>query len=144
MSFCLIFSLHAMVPSVLWCCWLGGRKGIRPVKNWVLRYWHGYLSGERCKWFAYGPADATATRSSLASLKSRMVYFLVPTYPSCTGKKPLNGCSSSEPVCNTGLPTTQGTCKLVVIDIATSYRFSLLSMVFQSCSRSNSSSAELS
>ena len=21
------------VPSVLWCCWLGGRKGIRPVKN---------------------------------------------------------------------------------------------------------------
>ena len=23
-------------PSVLWCCWLGGRKGIRPVKNWVV------------------------------------------------------------------------------------------------------------
>jgi len=23
-----------MMPSVLWCCWLGGRKGIRPVKNW--------------------------------------------------------------------------------------------------------------
>ena len=22
-------------PSVLWHCWLGGRKGIRPVKNWV-------------------------------------------------------------------------------------------------------------
>jgi len=22
-------------PSVLWRCWLGGRKGIRPVKNWV-------------------------------------------------------------------------------------------------------------
>ena len=21
------------LPSVLWCCWLGGRKGIRPVKN---------------------------------------------------------------------------------------------------------------
>jgi len=27
----------------------------------------------RCKWFAYGPADATATPSSLASLKSRSV-----------------------------------------------------------------------
>jgi len=25
----------------------------------VLRYWHGYLSGVRCKLFAYGPADAT-------------------------------------------------------------------------------------
>ena len=22
--------------SVLWRCWLGGRKGIRPVKNWVV------------------------------------------------------------------------------------------------------------
>jgi len=28
------------VPSVLWHCWLGGRKGIRPVKNWVVRCWH--------------------------------------------------------------------------------------------------------
>ena len=27
-----------------------------------------------CKWFAYGPADATATQSSLVSVKSRMVY----------------------------------------------------------------------
>jgi len=27
----------------------------------------------RCKWFAYGPADATATRLSLASLKSSLV-----------------------------------------------------------------------
>jgi len=24
-------------------------------------YWHGYLSGARCKGFAYDPADATAT-----------------------------------------------------------------------------------
>ena len=24
------------MPSVLWCCWLGGRKGIWPVKNRVL------------------------------------------------------------------------------------------------------------
>ena len=31
----------------------------------------------------YGPADATATPSSLASAKSRMV----PAYPGCPGKK---------------------------------------------------------
>ena len=49
------------------------RKNIWPVKNWVMRYWHGYLSGARCKWFAYSLADATATPSSLASLKSGMV-----------------------------------------------------------------------
>ena len=27
------------LPSVLWHCWLGDRKGIRPVKNWVLVGW---------------------------------------------------------------------------------------------------------
>jgi len=47
------------VPSVLCCCWLGGRKGIWPVKNWVVGCWHGYLSGARCR-FAYGPAGTTA------------------------------------------------------------------------------------
>jgi len=58
--------------SVLWRCWLGGRKGIRPVKNRVVGYWRGYLSGARCR-LAYGPADATATHLSLASVKSRLV-----------------------------------------------------------------------
>ena len=52
------------VPSVLWCCWLGGRKGIWPVKNWVVRCWCGYLSGARCR-LAYGPADSTATHCLL-------------------------------------------------------------------------------
>jgi len=48
------------LPSVLWRCWLGGRKGIRPVKNWVVGCWLGYLAGARCR-LAYGPADATVT-----------------------------------------------------------------------------------
>jgi len=47
------------MPSVLWRCWLGGRKGTWPVKNWVVGYWHGYVSESRCR-FPYGPADATA------------------------------------------------------------------------------------
>ena len=34
MCACLL-CLQCFVPSVLWRCWLGGRKGIRPVKNWV-------------------------------------------------------------------------------------------------------------
>ena len=59
------------MPSVLWCCWLGSRKGIRPVKNWVVGCWCGYLSGARCT-LAYGPVDATATHS-LFSVKSRLV-----------------------------------------------------------------------
>jgi len=76
MSSCLISPCNAMLwlPSVLWHCWLGVRKSIRPVKNWVMRCWRGYLSAARCKWFAYGPPDATATPSSLASLKSGLVW----------------------------------------------------------------------
>jgi len=47
-------SLNSMLilPSVLWCCWLGGRKGIRPAKNWVVGCWLGYVSGAKCR-FAY-------------------------------------------------------------------------------------------
>ena len=60
------------LPSVLWRCWLGRiRKGIRPVNNWVVGYWCGYLSRARCT-YAYSPADANASHS-LASVKSRLV-----------------------------------------------------------------------
>jgi len=62
------------LPSVLRRCWLFVRESIRPVKDCVIRCWHGYLSGARCEWFAYGPANATATPSSLSLLKSRMVW----------------------------------------------------------------------
>jgi len=58
-----VFS-YSGLPSVLWRCWLGGRKGIRPVKNWAVGCWRGYLSGARCR-LAYGPADATATHCLL-------------------------------------------------------------------------------
>ena len=40
-----------------------------------------------CKWFAYGPADATVTPSSLASVKSRMVYVSGAGLPSLSWKK---------------------------------------------------------
>ena len=62
--FRLQYIFYIFMPSVLWCCWLGGRKGIRPVKNGVVGCWHGYLSGARCR-LAYGPADATATHCLL-------------------------------------------------------------------------------
>ena len=61
------------MPSVLWQCWLGIWKSSQPVDNWVMRCWHSYRSAARCKWFAYDPADVTATPSSLASRKSRFV-----------------------------------------------------------------------
>ena len=51
------YTYKSPMPSVLWRCWLGSRKGIRLVKNWVVGCWHGYLSGARCR-LAYGPADS--------------------------------------------------------------------------------------
>jgi len=78
---------------------LVGRQEEYPAcKNWVIRCWCGYLSVVRCRFFAYGPADATAsqTPSSLASQKSRLV--LPFWYRLChvvLEKRPLNGCSSS-------------------------------------------------
>ena len=90
--FCQCIQTTAM-PSVLWHCWLGSRKGIWPVKMWVLGCWRGYMSGARCRLGPrYGPADATATHF-LASVKSRLVlplwYQLTSVVPD---KGPLNGC----------------------------------------------------
>ena len=44
-------------------------KIIWPVKNWIMSCWCNYLSGAKCKWLAYGPADVTP-----ASVKSRVIY----------------------------------------------------------------------
>jgi len=57
-----------LLPSMLWHCWLGSSKGIRPIKNWVVGCWHGYLSWARCR-FVYGSADATATHYLLLQKK---------------------------------------------------------------------------
>ena len=39
----IVFFIYHCMPSVLWCCWLGGRKGIWPVKK---------LSGEVLAWLS--------------------------------------------------------------------------------------------
>jgi len=94
------------------CCWqhpiafsalallVGHQEEHLTFKNWVMRCWRGYLSGARCEWFAYGPADATATPSSIASLK---LTFLVPAYPGCPGKEAIKWVSACLPVCLSAL-----------------------------------------
>jgi len=34
---------HVLFVYNAWRCWLGGRKGNQPVKNWVVGCWRGYL-----------------------------------------------------------------------------------------------------
>ena len=63
---------------MLWHHWLGIRTSLRSVKNWVMRCWRGYLSGVKCKWFAYGPAlgrpqaDALDACASTIETKPRL------------------------------------------------------------------------
>ena len=72
--------LSTLLPSVVW------QQEEHPAhKNSVMRCWHGFLSGAKCKWLAYGSADATATP---ASAKSRMVILLVVAHPG----SPRQGC----------------------------------------------------
>ena len=74
------------MPSVLWRCWLGGRKSIRPVKNWVVGCWHGYLSGVRCK-LAYGQLISLPLTVS-CFIKIQIGFtFLVPAHLGSPGKR---------------------------------------------------------
>jgi len=66
---------------------VGRQEGHLACKNWVVRCWRDYLSGERCKWFVYGPADANVIPSSLAPVKSRMVYLTSTGLPRLSWKK---------------------------------------------------------
>ena len=82
--------VSAGLPSVLWRCWLGGRKGIWPVKSWVVGCWRGCLFGAR---WSIWPSWCHCHSLSLASVKSRLVlpfwYWLTQVVPD---KGPLNVC----------------------------------------------------
>ena len=79
-------------PSVLWRCWLGSRKGIRPVKKLsggVLAWLSVWSETQTCIW----PSWCHCHSLSLASVKSRLV---LPFWYRLTrvvlDKGPLNGC----------------------------------------------------
>ena len=68
----LVVGLERVVPSVLWHCWLGGRKGIRPVKNWAVGCWCGlsvWSEVQTCIWSSWCHCHSL----SLVSVKSRLV-----------------------------------------------------------------------
>jgi len=84
----LLYMPSVLLPSVLWHCWLGGRKGIRPVVG--VGVWLSVWSKvQTCIW----PSWCHCHSLSLASLKSRLV---LPFWYRLTwvvsDKGPLNGC----------------------------------------------------
>ena len=73
------------VPSVLWCCWLGGRKGIRPVKT----EWRGaglVICLERdADLHTAQLMPLPLTVSCFSKIQIRFA-FLVPAHPGSPGK----------------------------------------------------------
>jgi len=66
-----INGLIYLLQLLLWHCWLVITKSIQPVKT---EWWGaGIVVRSELQMIAYGPPDATATSSSLVSLKSRLV-----------------------------------------------------------------------
>ena len=80
------------LPSVLWRCWLDGRKGIRPVKKLsggVLAWLSFWSEMRTCIW----PSWCHCHSLSLASVKSRLVLlFWYQLTQVVTEKWLLNGC----------------------------------------------------
>jgi len=89
-----LMSLKSLMPSVLWHCQLDIRNGIRPVKT---EWWSTgvVICLER------GANDLHMVQliplphiiSCFIKIQNGSA-FLVPAYPGCPGKRPLNGCSS--------------------------------------------------
>ena len=87
------YYIKCIMPSVLWRCWLGGKKGIRPVKKLsgvVLAWLSVWSEVQTCIW----PSWCHCHSLSLAFVKSRLVllywYRLTWVVPE---KGPLNECS---------------------------------------------------
>ena len=89
-----VFSLYFTGAFCALTLLVGGRKGIRPVKNWVVGCWRGYLSGSRCRFaWCIWPSWCYCHSLCLSSVKSRLVlpswYQLTRVVPD---KGPLNVC----------------------------------------------------
>jgi len=54
-----------------------------------------YLSGARCRLFAYGPTDATAFQNHIISCLLNPNWFYLSGTQVVLEKRPLNGCSSN-------------------------------------------------
>ena len=72
------------LPSVLWLCWLGGRKGIRPVKKLsgeVLAWLSVCSEVQTCIWPSWCHCHSCFSRIQIGSA------FLVPAHPGSPGQR---------------------------------------------------------
>ena len=77
-------------PSVLQHCWMGDRKGIRPVKSWALVCWWWWFDWSFSRLIA---SIVTTTFIILSSSKIQNGVILLPAYLDRCENWPLNECS---------------------------------------------------
>jgi len=73
-------------PSVLWHCWLGGRKGIRPVKNWAVGCWCGICLDWGADLHMAQLMPLPLTVSCFSKIQIGLA-FLVPAHPGSPGQR---------------------------------------------------------
>jgi len=76
-----------VLPSVLWRCWLGGRKGIRPVKNFEWCSTGMVVCLERDADLHVAPLMPLPLTVSCFSKIQIAFTFLVPAHPGSPGKR---------------------------------------------------------
>ena len=84
--FILVFLMCWLMPSVLWRCWLGGRKGIRPVKNWVVGCWCGICLEQGADLHMAQLMPLPLTVSCFSKIQIGFT-FLVPAHLGSSGKR---------------------------------------------------------
>jgi len=83
------------MPSVLWRCWLGGKKGIHPVKT---EWWDTgmvILRGRGANDLQMVQLMPLSPHHLLLQQNPEWFTFLVPAYPGWPEKRPLNGCTTT-------------------------------------------------
>ena len=76
--------------SVLWRCWLGGRKGIRPVKNWVVGCCMVICLERGADLHVAQLMPLPLTVSCFSKIQISFT-FLVPAHPGSPGQRAFNG-----------------------------------------------------
>ena len=70
---------------------VGQQEGHPASNNRVVRCWHGYLSGSRCRLDVAQLMPLPLTVSCFSKIQIGFT-LLVPAHPGSPGKEPLNGC----------------------------------------------------
>jgi len=83
---CWLMTISCQILGSMWLFWVKCHLTVQR----MMRCWRGYLSEARCRLFAYGLADATASQKPIISCLIEIqtgFTILIPAYPGCSGKK---------------------------------------------------------